>query len=251
MSTNSIHTQQIDSALMFQRTTALRDELLACDNPTKWLSIVTRLAKRFGLSYCSLMAMPKPSDRFFSQLVTVSNLPSKLVQCYDKHSLLQQCPSYGRLAFTIQPQIWTASDCDDNNEFYKSAGAEFDEFQINSGIMISLATTSGERYILRFEGTDVTLSEDDTNALLMQSTIAFDHFQFLRRNSLAMTKNLTKREVEVVKWTAQGKTSSEIAAILTLSDHTVNAYMNNAIKKLECVNRTQLVAKAIRLKLIS
>ena len=58
-------------------------------------------------------------------------------------------------------------------------------------------------------------------------------------------------ELEVVRWTAQGKTSIEIGQILTLSDHTVNAYMTNAIKKLDCVNRTQLVAKAIRLKLIN
>ncbi|MNL83451.1 Regulatory protein SdiA [compost metagenome] len=55
----------------------------------------------------------------------------------------------------------------------------------------------------------------------------------------------------MVRWTAQGKTSAEIGQILTLSDHTVNAYMTNAIKKLDCVNRTQLVAKAIRLKLIN
>ncbi len=56
------------------------------------------------------------------------------------------------------------------------------------------------------------------------------------------------------KWsagTAQGKTSLEIGQILSLSDHTVNAYMTNAIRKLDCVNRTQLVAKAIRMKIIS
>jgi DNA-binding CsgD family transcriptional regulator len=31
----------------------------------------------------------------------------------------------------------------------------------------------------------------------------------------------------------------------------VNAYMTSAMKKLDCVNRTQLVAKAIRQKLIN
>ena len=63
--------------------------------------------------------------------------------------------------------------------------------------------------------------------------------------------SLSARELEVVRWTAQGKTSLEIGQILSLSDHTVNAYMTNAIRKLDCVNRTQLVAKAIRMKIIS
>nr|WP_272212541.1 helix-turn-helix transcriptional regulator [Marinicella sp. W31]MDC2878456.1 helix-turn-helix transcriptional regulator [Marinicella sp. W31] len=61
---------------------------------------------------------------------------------------------------------------------------------------------------------------------------------------------MSAREMEVVGWTAEGKTSHEIGSILGLSDHTVNAYLANAIRKLDCVNRTQLVAKTIRLNLI-
>ena len=50
--------------------------------------------------------------------------------------------------------------------------------------------------------------------------------------------------------TAAGKTSVEIAEILTLSEHTINHYLNRATKKLDAVNRTQAVAKALRLGLI-
>ena len=62
---------------------------------------------------------------------------------------------------------------------------------------------------------------------------------------------LTPRELEAIHWVANGKTSSEIALILSLSEHTVNTYVNNAIRKLDCVNRTHLVAKALRLRLIT
>jgi len=51
-------------------------------------------------------------------------------------------------------------------------------------------------------------------------------------------------------WTAAGKTSAEIAEILGLSEHTVNHYLNKATKKLDTVNRTQAVAKALRVGLI-
>jgi DNA-binding CsgD family transcriptional regulator len=236
---------------MLQQTTALRDELIACDNPVKWLNVAVRMAKRYGFTYCTLMVMPKPNDHFFSQLISASNLPNKLIQSFDKHALLKHCPFYATFAHSIQPQAWTLDDTDINDPNQMASAEALREHNLDCGILFSLSATNGERFILRFDGLGVRLKPVETNALLMDSIIAFDHFQYLRRNSLAVTKNLTKREIEVVKWTAQGKTSSEIAAILSLSDHTVNAYMNNAIKKLECVNRTQLVAKAIRMKLIS
>ncbi|MFP3803129.1 response regulator transcription factor, partial [Paraburkholderia sp. SIMBA_027] len=53
-----------------------------------------------------------------------------------------------------------------------------------------------------------------------------------------------------LNWTAAGKTSAEIADILGLSEHTVNHYLNRATKKLDTVNRTQAVAKALRIGLI-
>jgi DNA-binding CsgD family transcriptional regulator len=80
---------------------------------------------------------------------------------------------------------------------------------------------------------------------------AVDTYNAIKRGDGTTPHALSARELEVVRWTAQGKTSVEIGQILSLSDHTVNAYMTNAIKKLDCVNRTQLVAKAIRLKLIN
>jgi DNA-binding CsgD family transcriptional regulator len=61
---------------------------------------------------------------------------------------------------------------------------------------------------------------------------------------------LTDREIDCLNWTAAGKTSVEIAEILTLSEHTVNHYLNRATRKLDTANRTQAVAKALRIGLI-
>ncbi len=61
---------------------------------------------------------------------------------------------------------------------------------------------------------------------------------------------LTARELQCLNWTGAGKTSVEIAAILGLSEHTVNQYIATSSQKLGTVNRTHAVAKAIRLRLI-
>jgi len=63
--------------------------------------------------------------------------------------------------------------------------------------------------------------------------------------------HLTRREREVLTWVGRGKTSSEIATILGLSDRTVNFHCERAMKRLGVANRTQAVAKAMAEGLIS
>ena len=62
---------------------------------------------------------------------------------------------------------------------------------------------------------------------------------------------LSEREIQCLSWTAAGKTSAEIAGILGLSEHTVNHYLNHVTKKLDAVNRTQAVVKAMKKGYIS
>ena len=63
--------------------------------------------------------------------------------------------------------------------------------------------------------------------------------------------HLTDREREVLTWAGRGKTSSEIAAILGLSERTVNFHCDQAMKRLDVINRTQAVAKAISEQLLT
>jgi DNA-binding NarL/FixJ family response regulator len=57
--------------------------------------------------------------------------------------------------------------------------------------------------------------------------------------------HLTGREREVLTWVGRGKTSSEIATILGLSERTVNFHCERAMKRLGVANRTHAVAKAV------
>ena len=78
----------------------------------------------------------------------------------------------------------------------------------------------------------------------------FNRLAEIREMDSRNSDMLTERELDCLNWTAAGKTSVEIAEILTLSEHTINHYLNRATKKLDAVNRTQAVAKALRLGLI-
>ncbi len=73
-----------------------------------------------------------------------------------------------------------------------------------------------------------------------------------RASSLAQElRNLTPREIEVVKLVAEGHTSQEIADQLVLSIKTVQAHRANIMEKLGLRDITQLVRFAIRYGLIS
>ncbi|MFW2544885.1 helix-turn-helix transcriptional regulator [Primorskyibacter sp. 2E107] len=61
---------------------------------------------------------------------------------------------------------------------------------------------------------------------------------------------LSPRESECLKWTAEGKAHTEIAIILGLSEHTVRSYLKVARIKLDSVSLAQAVAKASSMGLI-
>ena len=51
----------------------------------------------------------------------------------------------------------------------------------------------------------------------------------------------------MLKWTADGKTSSDIAQILAISVDTVNFHVRNATAKLGAANKTAAVVRAAML----
>ena len=61
---------------------------------------------------------------------------------------------------------------------------------------------------------------------------------------------LTRREQEVLRWAAKGKTAWETARILGLSEKTVSFYISNAIAKLGAVTKTQAVATILSKQMI-
>ncbi len=61
---------------------------------------------------------------------------------------------------------------------------------------------------------------------------------------------LPPRELECLKWCAEGKTYLEIAIILELSEHTVRSYLKSARLRLDCVSLAQAANKASKLKII-
>lgn len=61
---------------------------------------------------------------------------------------------------------------------------------------------------------------------------------------------LTDREIEALTWVARGKSSTDIAVIMSVSERTVNFHIQNVIRKLGVATRVQAAIRCALLGLI-
>lgn len=129
------------------------------------------------------------------------------------------------------------------------------DWGINCGLTVPVHV-SGRRFAFVTavgEPRDISWSEQVARAGSMLMLIAhyFDNAMirlFERRK--AEVENVSQRELECLAWSARGKTVDEIAMILDLSADTVRVYLKRINRKLNTVNRSHAVAKAVYLGLI-
>ena len=62
---------------------------------------------------------------------------------------------------------------------------------------------------------------------------------------------LSKRELQIIQFIAEGYTNSQIAAIIYLSNHTVNTHRKNIMKKLGVNNTAGIVMYAVKTQMVS
>ncbi|MES5098812.1 LuxR C-terminal-related transcriptional regulator [Agrobacterium sp. BA1120] len=237
--------------ITLERQSLLSKDISAAESRPRWLHVLQGVAKEFGYAHVSLMRLPRPEEDLLSSTLVETTLPIRFIREFDQMRLMRHCPLLPKFEHSLMPQRWSLKELDAEQTGMDSIVTVLKQFGIHNGLLIPTNSLNGDRHVMRFDGHCDHPSQVILNELGMIALHAFDVYERMRRAEMVTPRALTKRELEVIRWTSQGKTSAEIGQILSLSDHTINAYLNNAIRKLDCVNRTQLVAKSIRLKLIS
>lgn len=232
---------------------ALLERLSLVRSEIELVSFLRAVASSFDFSMFAVIKLPAASDRLLEPLVSLTNAPMKFFRDFDGIDILVSSPAFATLRRSITPIMWDL----DSLKSKRSSGElkrirQFlDQYSLTAGVILPVHSADGERAAVMLMGATQKLSLEELSELNLFVIHAYDVYDKISNKKTAHEKPLTMREIEVLQWAANGKTSGEIGSILSISDHTVNTYMNAAMRKLDCVNRTQLVAKALRLHLIS
>ena len=194
-----------------------------------------------------------------SEFQTVDNTPVEYRDTYADLLAARRDPVMQHCKRAAVPIIW-------DQETYVSQGAgDFWECQAqhgySTGIAMALHMPGGRHFFLGVDR-DKPLSKDvraltrivaDLQLFAVHAQDAA--FRILTAQPAAAhaleVPSLTKRELEALRWTMEGKTAWEVGAIMSISERTAVLHLQNAMHKLACVNKHQAVLKALRYGLLS
>lgn len=218
------------------------------------MQVLRKVCLSYGFRYFSVITLPSSSsgdDSSIASLATISSWPPELIAGYDRLGLARNSPILDQLRKQITPLVFNVAEVNKARpgEEPQTANELFGRFDLSMGVYFPVHDNHGLRHAVSFMGDRDPLSTEELSTLSLFATMLVEQISRISMADHAAKSVLNDREVEILRWTAEGKTSPEIARITGLSEHTVNHYATIATKKLGCSNRTQAVVYAIRLGL--
>lgn len=78
-----------------------------------------------------------------------------------------------------------------------------------------------------YGGDDIDIGEDMQTSLYLVGAYAFEGLRRLVENFRPVPPQFTPQELRVLRWSAEGKSATDIAKIMNISPHTVRSHHNN------------------------
>lgn len=226
-------------------------DLIGVNNQDHLLSIVAKYAEQLEFDYCSYgLTTLFPLTRVKS--IMHSNYPTDWQDRYNDQKYLDIDPVIDHAFRSRGAVLWS----DPLFAAFPAFWAEAQSFGIHTGLAQACRNCGGLAglLVLARSAEKVTFAEWQSKApqILWLTHLVHDAMYRLLASRLApiMDSQLSLREIEILRWTADGKTSGEIAGILSIAERTVTFHVQNAITKLQVNNKTAAVAKAITLNFI-
>jgi len=189
-------------------------------------------------------------------LHTLTNYPDAWAERYRSQRYLEVDPLVRHCSRSTRPILWHERTQPDT----KRIALLFDEARqhgLATGVAFSIHGRHREHSVFSLSVADIRPRDKRhlecqigaAYLLLVHLHEAVRRLAFPDASALCRVR-LTAREREVLLWVLDGKTSWEIAQILSISENTVIFHINNAKRKLDANSRTQAAAKALGAGLI-
>lgn len=228
----------------------MENEFMALTEAAQLKSLLQQQIEKLGFDYFAFLVQhPVPFTR--PRLFLFSTYPESWVKRYESENyyavdpvlLLCQRPGRGvewtRDLFTGAGNLWAEA-----NAAGLLSGFSCSAMAPNRtiGILSIASTLNSQTQHLRIE-LEVKLH--------LLAELSLRVLERLNDDSMVVLSNdFSQRELEILKWTAEGKTSAEISLILAISEHTVNFHQKNMQKRFNVSNKTQIACYAAATGLI-
>lgn len=229
------------------------NEISALQTQFDIFRFMRRLVELYGYRYFTILRLPDRTSTRLGENSILTSWPQDYVSSFDKNSLLSTSPLVERLrkrplafGFSFEELIAKRPA-----EVRERAAAVYSDYAAWHGVCLPAVASDGDRAMFMVGGDRAPVQARELADLSLIISHLYQRLTEVSRTPVRAGENvLNERETACLTWTAAGKTSADIAVILSLSEHTVNHYLNRAARKLDTVNRTQAVAKALRQGLI-
>lgn len=226
----------------------LIQSLVTAKGEDDFLSVLAKAVEALGFEYYAYgLCFSLNTTR--SEYLLRNNYPIGWQKLYENQGYIENDPTVKHGMTTNSPFIWEELLFENEPEFWEEANS----FGLKSGwAQSSLLSRNATGMLTVARSNDKFLAKEMSHkaahmALLNQSVQTGSQRFYLPDLIPELNVPLTFRELETVKWSAEGKTSAEIGMILNITERTVNFHMANTIKKLNVTNKTAAVVRAFQL----
>ena len=223
-----------------------------CETQDQLLALGAELASSMGFDYFTL-GCKRMSSFSNPDVQWVSNYPMAWLIEYNAKNYIAKDPTLMAAASSNKPVVW-------NTEFFSHAPDLWEDANkhgIYHGWALGIHNIRGDLgvMVLARNSRDLTPQEQASKLPIFTAVAHVMHEQLsvILSHADSITPystepeprpHLTEREVEVLRFTADGKTASDISEILGIAERTVNFHVNNILLRLSVPNKTAAVARA-------
>lgn len=187
--------------------------------------------------------------------VYVSGFPDAWWRRYKEANYFAADPLVVHCEHQLVPIAWhdIRMDIGPDEDIARRIFDEANEIGLRDGVTLPIHACSGEGAMLTFS----TFRKPPRSMKLIEATLpvlhvlAFHVHEAVRRIAAAQIEasppriELSPREMETLRWAADGKTAWETAHLMGLAERTANWHMDNVRTKLGVMTRQQAVARAL------
>jgi LuxR family quorum sensing-dependent transcriptional regulator len=208
-------------------------------------SLFLRFSARFGLKHGALVNLPGPGEELKDTALYLSCPPEWRQRYFEKNYFLDD-PAALHMERSLDPYTWgDVLDCPDYTTSQRRIIHEASEFGMHAGLVVPLVGHGTRAAIIELAGPNPDLGTREKAKLRLASLSAHSRLQSIWKPRRRSLPQLSHREREVLQWAAVGKSDWEIGEILSISEKTVNAHIENVKRKYGVTSRIHAVVKGM------